>query len=303
IGKQPALTDLPPQQALTQLQAAMRRVLAVFARSEHPLVLFLDDLQWMDSATAGIIEDLASAKELRHLLLVYAFRDDASGPAPGLTRALAVLRSSERRLVEIALRPLGVAATCAIVCGTLACDASQGRPLAELVCEKTGGNPFFTLQFLVALWQEGLLKLDAQQGQWTWNLRRIREMGYTDNVLHLMAANLARLPHSTRDALKELACLGSTVDFATLGRLTQIEGAPDVAVFERAVRAGYLVRLESGYRFAHDRIHEAAYSLIPQAERPAAHLRIGRLLASATPPDLFEREIFAIVNQLHRGLE
>jgi len=303
IGKQPALTDLPAQEALTRLQTAIRRVLAVFARSEHPLVLFLDDLQWMDSATAGIIEDLAGAKELRHLLLVYAFRGEEARPAPALQRTLAALRGADGHFVEIALRPLGLAAVSRLVCETLACEASQGQSLAELVCEKTGGNPFFIIQFLVSLWQEGLLKRDDPQGQWTWNLHRIRAKGYTDNVLNIMAANLDRLPKPTREALKELACLGSTVDFTTLSRLTRAEGALDDAVFEGAVRAGYLVRLESGYRFAHDRVHEAAYSLIPQAQGPATHLALGRALASRTPRESFEREIFTIVNQLNRGLD
>jgi len=303
IGEQPPLTELEPHEALAQLQSAMRRVLAVFARSGHPLVLFLDDLQWMDSATAGIIEDLASAKELRHLLLIYAFRDDESGTTVALTRALSVLRGSERRFVEIALKPLAVAAVARMVCETLGCDARQGQPLAELVREKAGGNPFFSFQFLVSLWQEGLLKRDDDQGQWTWSLRRIRDKGHTDNMLHLMAANLARLPNATRDALKDLACLGSAVDFATLSRLTRGEGALDSAVLERAVRAGYLVRLESGYRFAHDRVHESAYSLIPPSQRPITHLRIGRLLANGTQPESLGREIFTIVNQLNRGLD
>lgn len=303
IGKQADLTDLPPHEALTQLQITLRRVLAVLARSEHPLVLFFDDLQWMDAASAGILEDLASADELQHLLLVYTFRVDESGPSPALARTLSALRTSHRRFVEITLKPLGFDAVSRLISEALACDANRCQPLARLVYEKTGGNPFFTIQFLMSLCQEGLLKLDDHQGRWTWNLRRIQEKSHTDNVLNLMAASLARLPEATRDALKELACLGSAVDFETLGRFTPGEGVLDGAALERAVHAGYLIRLTSGYRFAHDRIHESAYALVSVAQRPAIHLRLGRLLASRTPAESFEREIFAIVNQLGRGLE
>jgi PAS domain S-box-containing protein len=303
IGKQPALNDLPPHEALTRFQTVTRRVVAVFARAEHPLVVFLDDLQWMDSASAGIIEYLATAAELRHLLLIGAFRQEESSAARPLTKTLSVLRAANPRIIEIALKPLTLPAVTRLVCEAVHCDADRGQPLAQLVFQKTGGNPFFTLQFLAALCQEDLLKRNEDEGRWTWNLRRIRAKGHTENVLDFMAANLHRLPSATCEALQELACLGSRVGLATLRRLAQGEELAVVGVLESAVRAGYLVRVDSGYRFVHDRIREAAYSLILPKHRPAAHLRIGRLLGTRTPPEKLEAEIFVIVDQLNRGVD
>ena len=167
--------------------------------------------------------------------------------------------------------------------------------------EKTGGNPFFTIQFLTALAEEGLLAVDHGVGQWVWDLDRIRAKGYTDNVVELMVGKLRRLPAATQIALRQFSCLGSS---AAISILSQVQGgseaATDAALWE-AVRGGLVLRQEGNYRFLHDRVQEAAYALIPEGERPAAHLAIGRLLAAATLPEAIEEHVFEIVSQLNRG--
>src|SRR3984957_9804654 len=197
--------------------------------------------------------------------------------------------------------PLGLDDGARLVADTLHCTRDAAHPLAQLVQEKTGGNPFFVIQFFAALGEEGLLTFDPEQAFWRWDVARIRAKGYTDNVVDLMVGKLKRLPDTTQEALKQLACLGNVVEFATL---VLVYGEPEEEVHTalwEAARSGLILRLESTYKFLHDRVQEAAYALIPAGERAAAHVRIGRVLASRTAPDEIEEKIFEIVNQLLRG--
>ena len=167
--------------------------------------------------------------------------------------------------------------------------------------EKTAGNPFFVIQFLRALAEEGLLRFDHDAACWSWDLDRIHARGYTDNVVDLMVGKLARLPVETQQALQILACLGNVGETEVLSR---VNGASEQVVhtdLSEAVRQDLVERREGDYRFIHDRVQEAAYALIPEALRAEAHLRIGRLLAAQTPPDKREEAIFEIVGQLNRG--
>ena len=208
IGKQPPVPDLPPQDAQNRFQMVFRRFLGVFARPEHPLALFLDDLQWLDAATLELLEHLITDPEVRHLLLVGAYRDNEVSPSHPLMRTLEAIRKAGARVQEIVLAPLGLDDLGRLVADALHCEQDRARPLAQLVHEKTGGNPFFAIQFLTALAEEGLLAFDPDAASWCWDLARIRAKGYTDNVVELMVGKLKRLPATTQEALKQLACLG-----------------------------------------------------------------------------------------------
>jgi predicted ATPase len=169
------------------------------------------------------------------------------------------------------------------------------------VHEKTAGNPFFVIQFLYALAEEHLLAFDHGSSRWTWDLERIRAKGYTDNVVDLMVGKLIRLPAETQKALQLLACLGNVAEITLLSIVLGTSAEQVRTALWEALRQELVERLNGSYRFIHDRVHEAAYSLIPQASREADHLRIGRLLAVRTPPEQLEEAIFEIVNQLNRG--
>src|SRR6195256_4477258 len=301
IGAQPPAPNLPPQDAQNRFQTAFRRFINVFTQAEHPLALFLDDLQWLDAATLDFLEHLVTDPDVRHLLLVGAYRDNEVSPSHPLLRTLDAIRKTGAVIQEIVLAPLGFADVGQLVADAMHCEVERVRPLAQLVQAKTGGNPFFAIQFLTALAEEGLLAFDPIALAWQWNIDRIHAKNYTDNVVELMAAKLKRASTATQEALKQLACLGNVVDIATLTLvLRETEEAIDAALLE-AVHAGLVFQHENAYKFLHDRIQQAAYSLILDEHRADIHLRIGRVLLASMTADQLAEHLFDVANQLNRG--
>ena len=302
IGKQSPVADLAPQDAQNRFQLVFRRLIGVFARPEHPLALFLDDLQWLDPATLVLLVDLVTRPEVGSLLLVGAYRDNEVSSSHPLMQTLGTIREAGAPVHDIVLAPLSLDEVGRLVADALHCGAERAEPLARLVHEKTGGNPFFAIQFLMMLADELLLTYDARAGDWTWDVNRIRAKGYTDNVVDLLVGRLNRLSDQTRDALKELACLGNTVEIATLKVLHgDSEQAANSGLWE-AVRAGLVFYQHGSYRFLHDRIQQAAYLLISEVDRAATHQRIGRALLAGMTPDDLDQHLFDVANQLNRGL-
>jgi PAS domain S-box-containing protein len=301
IGEQPPVADLSPLETQERFQRVFRQFVAVFARKEHPLVLFLDDLQWLDTATLDLLKELATHPDVHDLLLIGAFRDNEVGPAHPLMHTLDAIRKTSTRVHDISIGPLEAADLVDLVADTLRCGRPAAEPLGTLVHQKTLGNPFFAIQFLNALSEEHLLVFDTHEARWNWDLNRIHARRFTDNVVDLMVARLGRLSADARETLKRLACLGNG---ATVRSLATVLGKPEADVHAQlwdVVRAGLLLRLDNAYAFAHDRIQEAAYALIDQADRPAMHLQIGRTLVAHMSLDLREGAAFEIVSQLNRG--
>jgi PAS domain S-box-containing protein len=301
IGEQPPLPALPPQDAQALFHLVFRRFVGVFARREHPLALFLDDLQWLDLATLDLLEDLLRQPDVRHLMLICAYRDNEVNSSHPLMRKLEAIRQAGATFKEIILAPLTCEDLRTLIADSLHCLSERVVPLARLIHGKTGGNPFFAIQFISALVDEALLIFDHSQGRWSWDLNRIQAKGHTDNVVYLMVGKLNRLPIKTQETLKELACLGNDAAIATLSIVHATSEEQVRSDLWEALRLEFVVCSGNSYKFAHDRIQEAAYSLIPQELRAEAHLRIGRLMVARTPPEKLEETIFEIVNQLNRG--
>jgi PAS domain S-box-containing protein len=301
IGKQPPVPDLPPQDAQNRFQMVFRRFLGVFARKEHPLALFLDDLQWLDPATLDLLEHLVTHSEVRHLLLIGAYRDNEVGPAHPLLGTLEAIRIAGVPIQEMVLAPLGLENVGRLVADALHCEPKHARSLVQLVQEKGGGNPFFAIQFFTALAEEGLLSFDPVALAWQWDISRVRAKSFTDNVVDLLAGKLKRLSAITQEALKQLACLGNVAEISTLALVQgKTEEAMNAALWE-AVHAGLIFREDSTYKFLHDRIQQAAYTLIPEEQRPGVHLRIGRVLLASMTADELAEHLFDVANQLNRG--
>jgi predicted ATPase len=303
VGKQPPVSALPPQDEQRRFQTVFRRFIGVFARPEHPLVLFLDDLQWLDPATLDLVQHLTAEPEVRCLLLIGAYRDNEVNSSHPLFIRLQAMRDTGAKITDLRLAPLRLADVTQFLAEALRCSTESAHPLAELVQEKTGGNPFFTIQFVSALAEEGLLSLDRSVGQWTWDISSIQKKEFTDNVVDLMIAKLNRLPQRTQATMQVFACLG---DSAPTSALSMVEGRTEEethAALWEAVNGGLIFRTPASYVFLHDRIQEAAYALIPNTDRAALHLRIGRVLKEATLAAAQSDTIFELANQFNRAVD
>ncbi len=301
IGKQPAAPDLPTQEAQNRFQLMFRRFLGVFATQEHPLALFLDDLQWLDAATLDLIEHLLTRAEVGSLLLVGAYRDNEVDPSHPLLRTLEAIKQVDARVTELVLAPLAVDDVGQIAASALQCNLERARPLTQLLYEKTGGNPFFSIQFLTELAEEGLLVFDPVAQAWHWEIDRIHAKGYSDNVVDLMVEKLKRLSPRAQQAMKQLACLGHSADIKTLALVSEETEKATRAMLREGLSMGLVDRQDGAYRFSHDRIQQAAYSLIPEGRRVDIHLRIGRALLASLSAGQLEERLFDVVGQLNRG--
>ncbi|MBZ9783657.1 AAA family ATPase [Pseudomonas sp. REP124] len=301
IGVPPAIPELEPQQAQRRFLFVFRRFIGVFARPEHPLVLFLDDLQWLDAATLNLIEDLLTNPDIRNLMLIGAYRNNEVDVTHSLTSKLEAIRSTGVRIDEIVLAPLTRSHVEQLLMESLRSDLKSIEPLAELVLTKTAGNPYFVIRFLHALVDESLLVFDHDARRWCWDTNRIHAKGYTDNIVDLMIGKLTRLPGGTQQALHQLACLGSVAEVAVLSTVLDQPPTNVHAALREAVKQELIERRGDLYAFSHDRVHEAAYLLTSESVRVQTHLRIGRLLAVQIPAENREEAIFEIASQFNRG--
>ncbi|MBD1849460.1 AAA family ATPase [Leptolyngbya sp. ST-U4] len=323
VGKQPAAVELAPTEAQNRFNLVFQNFIRVFCSPEHPLVLFLDDLQWADSATLKLLAVILDDAETGYLFLIGAYRDNEVSPSHPLMMALDLLRSKAVVIHEITLAPLALADISHLIADTLHSNVSSVQPLAELVIRKTSGNPFFVNQFLQTLYQESLLTfttpLNADKPCWQWNITQIEALDITDNVIELMIQKLRKLPESTQQVLQLAACMGNTFDLQTLSIIYKRSPVDTHQDLLPAIEEGlvlptseltlasedlidtHLVSLE--FRFLHDRVQQAAYALIDQSFKQATHLQIGRLLWQNTSSETLSEKIFEIVDHLNLGIE
>jgi predicted ATPase/signal transduction histidine kinase len=302
LGPQPPVPELAPGDAQNRFQMVFAQFIGAFARPEHPIVLFLDDLQWLDAATLKLMERLVVKRERMHLLLVGAYRSNEIQGVHPLALAIDAMRRSSTPLHDVRLSALGPDDVRHLVADALRTDVSVVGQLAALVWEKTQGNPFFAIEFLTELAHERLLVRATADRTWSWDRDGILAKGYTDNVVDLMTTKIERLAARSQRVLKSLACLGS----ASGAALAMVSDSSLAAIGDDLwdpVRLGLLRRSGDSYIFVHDRVMEAAYALIPEQNRPEAHLRIGRALQANLGPDAPADDVFDVANQLNRAVE
>ncbi len=319
LGNQPDVPVLPPTEAQNRFHQVFQNFIHVFTQSQHPLVIFLDDLQWVDNASLKLIKLLATSTEKQSLLVMGAYRDNEVNAAHPLIQVVQEIRQGGGVVNQVSLSPLSLPDINQFVADTLHCQPEDCLPLAELVQLKTGGNPFFMNEFLKSLYMEGLVKFHRQTKKWQWSIEQIQERGITDNIVDLMALKIQKLNKQTQQVLQLAACIGNSFDLETLAfaaELSQREAAQALGV---AIAEGLILPMSNAhksveldvplrgnlppveYKFVHDRIQQAAYSLIPEAEQRMTHWRVGQCLFQITPPEELEYKIFDITNQLNLG--
>lgn len=311
IGKQAAVSELPASEAQRRFNQVLQRFVQVFCEPGKPLVIFLDDLQWADLATLKLIEKLIGSPELKNLVLIGAFRDNEVGPNHPLMISLGKLRDNDAPITALTLAPLSVDDVTRMIADTLHGEPDEVRPLAELIVHKTLGNPFFVSQFLQTLYKERLIEFrPAKEGcvrpGWHWDVEQIVAVDITDNVVELLVDRLRELPERTQQVLKLAACIGNSFDFETLAIIGQLDSERLHGDLMPALRAELLVGLSDGlqhdrFRFLHDRVQQAAYSLIDEDERKAVHLNIGRLLLENLSERECQERLFELVDHLDIG--
>lgn len=297
-GKQPPAPVLGPVESQNRFDLAFGKFVRVFARADHPLVMFLDDIQHADLASIKQIKLLSTDHELDQFMLVCAYRDNEVDDAHPVRQVIQEIEAIRGAVETIAIPPLDVNNTAQLVSDALGCTRELCAPLAHEIYRKTGGNAFFVKLFLQTLYEDRLLKHVAPTG-WQWNLEEIRKMQATDNVADLMLRKLNSLPEATRNALRLAACLGSTWDIEDLALFTGESLEQVHRSIQPVLDLGMLIQGGGSFRFVHDRIHEAAYSLIPKSEKQAVHLHIGEILLRhlATEEDI--KTVVAVVNHLN----
>ncbi len=301
IGSQPPIPDLAGPEARNRFNYVIREFVKIVATEGHPLVVFLDDLQWIDAASLELLQMLLTSSDITHLLLVGSYRDSDTDAAHPLIRAVNELEGAAVPLQRLTLTPLSEEDLNAWLAAGLRVTTSDSRALVRFVHSKSGGNPFFTLQILRTMEDEGLVAFDRAERQWKWDLSVIDSKEIADNVADLLSRRVQQLPASTRHFLQRAACLGARFELATVSCVAEESSDDSLANLQTALEERLVVTSGSGYRFVHDRVQQAAYSLIPSDERKAVHWRIGRLLLRETPHRAREGRFFDAINHLDIG--
>ncbi|KYC40767.1 hypothetical protein WA1_24340 [Scytonema hofmannii PCC 7110] len=320
IGKQPPVPSVGATQSQNRFNSVFQNFVRVFCSKEHPLVIFLDDLQWIDSATLKLIELILLDEQTQYLFLIGAYRDNEVTLTHPLALTLEKLRKQGAVLQEIILAPLTPEPLSQLIAETLHCKIDTVRSLTQLVLRKTEGNPFFVNEFLRMLYGENLLAFDPPQsplskggskGGWQWDIAQIEAQDIADNVVELLLLKLKKLPEEIRQILRLAACVGSEFNLETLAIVcekTQKEIFQDLLA---AIQVGLIQPLSEldenllvqEYKFLHDRVQQAAYALIDESQKQAVHLQIGRNLLEKNSPEQRLERLFEIVDHLDRGIE
>jgi len=319
IGEQPAVPELGPVESQNRFNLVFINFMKVFTQAEHPLTLFLDDLQWADEASLMLLERLLTSSDIEYLYLIGAYRDNEVQSGHPLLLTLDDLEKNEVMIHRLNLSSLIKIDVGHLIADTLHQSVQSIAPLTELVYQKTEGNPFFLTEFLRALVAQNLISFNVTVGRWEWDLDQIEQRQLTDNVVDLLTRKIKQLDEATQIILKLAACIGNRFDLKTLAIIA--EKTPTIAAQQLwpALQAGLVLplnttyklmeldiegiadELEASYKFAHDRIQQATYSLIPKTERQQIHWQIGQVLLHNIPAEEHMEYIFDITNQLNQG--
>lgn len=316
IGPQPEIVDVGPTETKNRFSFVFLNFIQAFASKKHPLTIFLDDLQWVDLPTLELLNHLFTSPSTHHLLLIGAFRKNEVGESHILRLTLGDLKNAGVNFKEIEILPLQMKDVKQLIMDTLDQDPSKTRSLAEFCYSKTQGNPFFLNQMLYYLAEEELLKFDIQEGAWQWDIETIRATDIPDNVVTFLSKKILKLPQETRNVLELASCLGNHFELKALAQANEKTMSETASELWPALKDGLIIPETTNYkfidnqmqatvhyRFLHDRVQQATYSLIPESKKSNLHYKIGTLLYENTPKNEIEEKVFDIINQLNLGSE
>ena len=321
IGEQPALPELSGLAAQNRFNRLFSQFVRVFTTKNHPLVIFLDDLQWADSASLGLLKLLMGESDAGYLLMLGAYRDNEVSPAHPLMLTLEEMLQKDANIETLTLAPLDPEDIISLVADTLLCSPSSAVALAQLVFQKAQGNPFFTTQFLQGLHEDGCITYSIEACCWQCDIAQIRSLALTNDVVVFMVGRLKKLPDETQMVLKLAACIGNRFDLATLAVVCEQRQEDVATALWAALKEGLVIpesetykffqghddrvttteQLTVGYQFLHDRVQQAAYALIPEAEKVATQYRIGQLLLACMNEAEDDALLFNVVGYLNFG--
>ena len=319
VGSQPAIPQLEPTEAQNRFQWIFQNFVRVFCQKEHPLIIFLDDLQWADSASLKMIELMMTDNDSQSLLLIGAYRDNEISPYHPWSSTIERLHEAGVTIHKITLAPLNIKQTAQLIADSLYRNIESVMPLAELIHRKTAGNPFFINEFLQTIYQENILTVDSQQHHWQWDIAQIELLGITNNVVDLMIDRLRKLPEPVKRVLCLAACIGSHFELNTLSGISKksveetfasllpaiqsqlIQSNSNLQINSEDIINSKLVILD--YNFLHDRVQQAAYTLMDENRKKAVHIRLGKLLLANYKEAEREPSIFEIADHFNKGRE
>jgi len=301
IGLQPEVPQLDGIENQNRLNYTFNRFISNLATPEHPLVVFLDDLQWIDLASLNLIEVLTAAHSTDCILIIGAYRDNEVGPDHPLMISQDKMRAASNQVRIITLGDLAPVDVDHLLADTLQLPVAECRPVSRVLADKTAGNPFYFRQLLYALESDGLLRFDRERRRWVWEEDLHQSLQARGNVVDLMISKIQTLPVVTQRNLSMAACIGSRFETSTLGTIIGQPQTDILTDLSPALKDGLIVQSNGYYTFSHDRVQEAWYSLIPRSELPKIHLKIGRLLLAHTAAEDLDEEIFGIVRHLNAG--
>lgn len=329
IGQQPPVQELPPAEAQKRFFILLQNFVEVFTSKEHPLVLFLDDLQWSDIPTLNLIHHLVTSREMGYFLLIGAYRSNAVDASHPLNLILGEIQK-ERLVDNLNLEPLSEEAVNQIITDALHCQLEEAKPLSRILFEKAAGNPFFTIELLKSLHQRGAIRFNSKTGKWNWNIEEVRKTENSDNVVDFLVAGLSRLKKTTQQVLQLASCIGATFDLKTLSIIHESTPGKTAKELDEALRSNIVIplsenykyvgldavhpienfsggqlqdsnELNPSYRFQHDRVQQAAYSMIASEKRQALHLSIGRLILEHSNEAELDDVLFEVTEHLNEG--
>lgn len=333
IGKQPSVPELSPTESQNRFNLVLRKFLGVFTKKEHPLVIFLDDLQWADSASLKLIELFITNINSQYLLMIGAYRDNEVSPTHFLMKTLGKIQSAGINISTIIVHPLNLEDVQELIADTLCCSIEELKLLAKLVFNKTNGNPFFVTQLLQSLYTQKFLLFNFSTRCWQWSIAEIKKVEITDNVVDLISTKIERLDKSAQEILKLAACIGNQFDLDVLSVVRKKSLLETAIELSLAIQEGLIIPLNDeaykipilwnqqksyrsemssviipdfpssiSYKFLHDRVQQAAYTLIPDEQKQEVHFKVGQLLLENTTQNKLEENIFNIVNHLNISL-